>query len=58
MALSTPPREAASLRWKVKPFPPTGYRTLSGRTTFFYPATGITPAMAMRVTGKAGPRRN
>src|SRR6516225_2149121 len=35
----------------AKPFPPTGYRTLSGRTAFFYPATGITPAMAMRVTG-------
>jgi hypothetical protein len=35
----------------AKPFPPTGYRNLSGRTAFFYPATGITPAMAMRVTG-------
>ena len=35
----------------AKPFPPAGYRTLSGRTAFFYPATGITPAMAMRVTG-------
>jgi hypothetical protein len=35
----------------AKPFPPTGYRTLSGRTAFFYPATGITPAMAMRLTG-------
>jgi hypothetical protein len=35
----------------AKPFPPTGYRTLSGRTAFFYPATGITPAMAMRITG-------
>jgi hypothetical protein len=35
----------------VKPFPPTGYRKLSGRTAMFYPATGITPAMAMRVPG-------
>jgi len=35
----------------VKPFPPTGYRTMDGRTTFFYAATGITPAMAMRLTG-------
>jgi hypothetical protein len=35
----------------VKPFPPTGYRTLDGRTTFFYGITGITPAMAMRMTG-------
>jgi hypothetical protein len=35
----------------AKPFPPTGYRMLDARTAFFYPATGITPAMAMRVTG-------
>jgi hypothetical protein len=35
----------------AKPFPPTGYRTLDGRTTFFYGVTGITPAMAMRMTG-------
>jgi hypothetical protein len=35
----------------VKPFPPTGYRTLDARTAFFYGVTGITPAMAMRLTG-------
>jgi hypothetical protein len=35
----------------VKPFPPTGYRQLDARTTFFYGYTGITPAMAMRVPG-------
>jgi hypothetical protein len=35
----------------VKPFPPTGYRTLNARTMFFYGITGITPAMSMRVTG-------
>jgi hypothetical protein len=35
----------------AKPFPPTGYRTLDARTNFFYGVTGITPAMAMRVTG-------
>ena len=35
----------------AKPFPPTGYRTLNGRTAFFYGVTGITPAMAMRMTG-------
>jgi hypothetical protein len=35
----------------VKPFAPTGYRQLDARTTFFYGYTGITPAMAMRVTG-------
>ena len=35
----------------VKPFPPTGYRTLDARSAFFYGVTGITPAMAMRVPG-------
>jgi hypothetical protein len=35
----------------AKPFPSTGYRTLDARTWFFYRVTGITPAMAMRVTG-------
>jgi len=35
----------------VKPFPPTGYRTMNARTNFFYGVTGITPAMAMRVSG-------
>ena len=35
----------------VKPFPPTGYRTLDARTNFFYGITGITPGMAMRLTG-------
>lgn len=35
----------------VKPFPPTGYRTLDVRTMFFYGITGITPAMSMRLTG-------
>jgi hypothetical protein len=35
----------------VKPYPPTGYRTLDARTSFFYGVTGITPAMAMRLPG-------
>jgi hypothetical protein len=35
----------------VKPFPPTGYRTLNARTNFFYGVTGITPGMAMRLPG-------
>src|SRR5262245_57792307 len=35
----------------VKPFPPTGYRTMDARTNFFYGITGITPGMAMRLTG-------
>jgi hypothetical protein len=35
----------------VKPFPRTGYRTLDARSAFFYGVTGITPAMAMRLTG-------
>ena len=34
----------------AKPFPPTGYRTLDARTSFFYGVTGITPGMAMRLT--------
>ncbi|HMQ93228.1 MAG TPA: DUF1254 domain-containing protein [Amaricoccus sp.] len=34
----------------AKPFPPTGYRKNDARTSFFYMATGITPAMAMRLT--------
>jgi hypothetical protein len=34
----------------AKPFPSTGYRTLDARTNFFYGITGITPAMAMRLT--------
>ncbi len=33
----------------VKPFPPTGYRTLNARTGMFFYATGITPAMCMRL---------
>jgi hypothetical protein len=35
----------------AKPFAPTGYRTMDARTNFFYGITGITPAMAMRLTG-------
>ncbi|MEQ9379495.1 MAG: DUF1214 domain-containing protein, partial [Pirellulales bacterium] len=35
----------------IKPFPPTGYRTMNARTSFFYGVTGITPAMAMRLPG-------
>ncbi len=34
----------------AKPNPPTGYRQNDARTAFFYMATGITPAMAMRLT--------
>ena len=33
----------------VKPFPYTGARTLDARTAFFYAATGVTPAMVMRL---------
>jgi hypothetical protein len=35
----------------VKPYPPTGYRTMDARSNFFYGITGITPAMAMRLPG-------
>jgi hypothetical protein len=34
----------------AKPFPPTGYRTMDARTNFVYGITGISPAMAMRLT--------
>lgn len=33
----------------VKPFPKTGARTLDARAAFFYVATGVTPAMVMRL---------
>ena len=33
----------------IVPFPPTGARTLDARTAMFYYATGITPAMIMRL---------
>ena len=35
----------------IKPFPATGARKHDLRTLFFYGYTGITPAMAMRLTG-------
>lgn len=35
----------------ARPYPPTGYKQNDARTSFFYNATGITPAMAMRLTG-------
>lgn len=35
----------------AEPYPPTGYKPNDARTSFFYNATGITPAMAMRLTG-------
>jgi hypothetical protein len=35
----------------VKPFPPTGARTLDSRTVMFFTATGVTPGMVMRLTG-------
>jgi hypothetical protein len=35
----------------IKPFPNKGARQLHSRTSFFYTATGATPAMSMRLTG-------
>jgi hypothetical protein len=35
----------------IKPFPPTGARMLNARTAMFFVATGITPAMCMRLPG-------
>ena len=34
----------------IRPFPDKGARQLHGRTSFFYTATGVTPAMCMRLT--------
>jgi hypothetical protein len=45
----TPPPEV-SPSGVITPYPPSGYRTLNARTSFFYYATGITPAMCMRLT--------
>ena len=44
----TPPPEITPQG--ARPYPPTGYRQNSARTSFFYIATGITPAMVMRLT--------
>jgi hypothetical protein len=44
----TPPPEIT--KEGAKPFPPKGYRQMDARTAFFYIATGITPAMVMRLT--------
>lgn len=45
--METPPPMVT--REGIKPFPPTGARTLDARTSMFYYATGITPAMIMRL---------
>jgi hypothetical protein len=45
----TPPSEV-SPAGVITPYAPTGYRTLNARTAMFFYATGITPAMIMRLT--------
>ena len=45
----TPPPEVT--KDGIKPYPPTGYRMLNARFGFFAVATGVTPAMCMRLTG-------
>jgi hypothetical protein len=45
----TPP--PAVTKEGIEPNPPTGYRTLDARFGFFTVATGVTPAMCMRLTG-------
>jgi hypothetical protein len=45
----TPPPEV-SADGTITVNPPTGARTLNARTAMFYYATGITPAMIMRLT--------
>ncbi|BCH25982.1 DUF1254 domain-containing protein [Mesorhizobium sp. L-8-3] len=44
----TPPPEITAEG--AKPLPASGYRRMQARTAFFYIATGITPAMVMRLT--------
>src|SRR5271165_4918125 len=44
----TPPPQVSS-NGVITPYPPTGARTLNSRTAWFYYATGITPAMIMRL---------
>ena len=44
----TPP--PAVTKEGIKPYPSTGYRTLDARFGFFSVATGVTPAMIMRLT--------
>ena len=46
----TPP-PAVSADGTITPYPSTGARTLNARTAMFFYATGITPAMIMRLTG-------
>src|SRR5271165_1124218 len=46
----TPPPQVSS-NGIITPYPPTGARTLNSRTAWFYYATGITPAMIMRLPG-------
>jgi hypothetical protein len=45
----TPPPQV-SADGTITPYPPTGARTLNARTAMFFYATGITPAMVMRLT--------
>ncbi len=45
----TPP--PAVTKEGIKPYPPTGYRMLDARFGFFAVATGVSPAMCMRLTG-------
>jgi len=46
----TPPPQV-SADGVITPYPATGARTLNARTAMFFYATGITPAMCMRLTG-------
>jgi hypothetical protein len=48
-SFDTPPPAVTSEG--IKPYPPVGHRRLAARFSFFHWATGITPAMCMRLTG-------
>ena len=47
-SFDTPPPAVTSEG--IKPYPPVGHRRLAARFSFFHWATGITPAMCMRLT--------
>jgi hypothetical protein len=48
-SFDTPPPEVTPDG--IEPYPPVGHKHLDARFSFFFFATGITPAMCMRLTG-------
>ncbi|MCJ7781823.1 MAG: DUF1254 domain-containing protein [Acidimicrobiia bacterium] len=48
-SFDTPPPEVT--QEGIEPYPPVGHKHIDARFSFFFIATGITPAMCMRLTG-------